>query len=363
MVNCTTAAIDAHAKTSRVCAIRGDELLDERTLTTDPERIAAWLAEHEVARVCYEAGPIGFGLARELLARGHACEVIAPSLIPVLPGDRVKTDKRDARKLARMYQGGLLTSVYIPLPHVEAIRELVRVRDDARLDRTRARHRIGKFLLREGRKMPTTFWGPTRREWLQRQSFEHPAHAVAYDDYLTTLELMDRRIERIELAMSEAAEHPTVHDVVRRLMTLRGVRTVTALGIVAEVGSLERFATAGQFMSYIGLVPSEHSSGDSRRQGAITCAGNKHLRRLMIEAAWNNRSRPSVNRDLLRRHQGQDPRIVGHAMHCQRRLHKRWNRMQAKGKPHNKIACATARELAGFVWAIGTNQPLRTPAH
>lgn len=360
MVNCTTAAIDAHAKTSRVCAIRGDELLDERTLPTDPVRISAWLSDHDVAACCYEAGPIGFGLARELHARGHACEVIAPSLIPVRPGDRIKTDARDARKLARLYQGGLLTAVWIPDPHTEAIRELVRVRDDARLDRARARHRIGKFLLRESRTMPTTFWGPTRREWLHLQRFEHPAHTAAFDDYLTTLQLADRRIEKIEQAMCSAAEHPSVRDQVARLMTLRGVAMITALGIVAEVGSLDRFATAGQFMSYVGLVPSEHSSGQDRRQGAITRAGNSHLRRLLVEAAWNNRTRPTVSRKLVQRHAGQDPRIVDHALRCQHRLHRRWTRMQAKGKPHNKIVCAVARELAGFVWAIGTNQPLRT---
>jgi transposase len=359
MSNCTTAAIDAHVKTCRVCVIRGDELLDERTLPTDAKRIAAWMREHRVARVCYEAGPIGFGLARQLHELGEPCEVIAPSLIPVLPGDRIKTDARDARKLARMYQGGLLTAVYIPPAHTEAIRELVRVRDDARLDRTRARHRIGKFLMREGRTMPTTFWGPTRREWLQRQRFDHPAHTAAYDDYLTTLELADRRIEKIELSMAEAARHPSVRDQVERLMTIRGVGIITALGIVVEVGSLDRFASASKFMSYVGLVPSEHSSGGDRKQGAITRAGNKHLRRLLVEAAWNNRSRPSVSRSLVQRHAGQDPRIIDHAMRCQARLHRRWQRMQAKGKPHNKIVCAVARELAGFIWAIGTNQPLR----
>jgi transposase len=356
----TTAAIDAHAKTSRVCAIRGDELLDERTLPTDPVRIAAWLDAHGAAKVCYEAGPIGFGLARELQARGHACEVIAPSLIPVLPGDRIKTDARDARKLARMYQGGLLTPIWIPCTHVEAIRELVRVRDDARLDRTRARHRIGKFLLRENRKMPTTCWGNTRREWLHLQKFEHPAHTAAFDDYLTTLELTDRRIEKIEQAMRSAADHPSVRDQVARLMTIRGVGLITALGIVAEVGSLDRFASAAKFMSYVGLVPSEHSSGDDRKQGSITRAGNGHLRRLLVEAAWNNRHRPKVSRELEQRHRDHDPRIVDHALRCQHRLHKRWTRMSAKGKPHHKIVCAVARELAGFVWAIGTNQPLRT---
>ena len=352
--------MDVHARTTRICAIQGEELVAERTIPTDPELIEAFLREHGVARCCYEAGPTGFALQRHLQAAGINCEIVAPGLIPKAPGDKVKTDRLDARKLARLYQGGLLVPIWIPDPETEAMRDLLRNREDARLDRTSARHRIGKFLIRHGRRMPTTMWGPTRREWLNRQAFDYPAQQAAFSDYMLMLELLDRRIDQLDTQLHAYAAECAFADQIARLRTIRGIDTLSAFGISAEAGPLDRFPAAPQFMSFTGLVSSEYSSGDSRSQGALTRVGNAHIRRLLVEAAWNNKRRPSMSKQLTDRHAGQDPRVVQHALKCQARLHRRWMRMQARSKPHNKIVCAVARELAGFVWAIGSGRPLHT---
>lgn len=360
MLNCTTAGMDVHARTTRVCAIRGDELVAERTIDTDPVLIEAFLREHRVARCCYEAGPTGFALQRHLQIAGIGCDIVAPGLIPRAPGDKVKTDRLDARKLARLYQGGLLVPIWVPDPETEAMRDLLRNREDARLDRTAARHRLGKFLIRHGRRMPTTMWGPTRKRWLTSQTFDYLAQQAAFTDYMTTLELLDRRIEQLDSQLHACAAECRFTDQIARLRTIRGIDTLSAFGISAEAGPLDRFAAAPSFMSFTGLVSSEHSSGDSRSQGALTRVGNAHIRRLLVEAAWNNKRRPSVSTKLTNRHAGQDPRIVQHALKCQVRLHRRWTRMQQRSKPYNKIVCAVARELAGFVWAIGSNRPVHT---
>jgi transposase len=314
------------------------------------------------ARVCYEAGPTGFGLYRYLAGRGIACEVVAPGLVPQRPGERVKTDPRDARKLARLHAGGLLEPIFVPSRELEAARDLVRAREDARLDRVRARHRLSKFLLRHERTMPTKCWGVTRRSWLAKQTFPFGAQQHAFDDYLQALDLVDRRIEALEREVRQVADQGPWSVLVARLRCLRGVDTLTALGIACEVGDFARFETAEEFMSFVGLVPSERSSGERRKQGSITKAGNSHLRRLLVEAACNARRRPQVGYQLARRQRGQDPAVIEPAWRCQQRLFKRWRRMAARGKPHQKIVVARARELAGFVWAIATNQPLRQGA-
>lgn len=353
------AALDVHARSIRLAAVCRDELLDERTLAFDAELVERELKRLGVGRVCYEAGPTGFGLARHLRAAGIHCDVIAPGLVPWRSSDRIKTDKRDARKLAAMYQGGMLQPIWIPSTEQEAVRDLIRVREDARHDRMRARHRIGKFLLRHDRRMPDQGWTLGRRQWLGQQVFEHAAQQVAFDDYLLTCDLVDRRIQTLEQEIDRWATHDEFRDVVGWLRCYRGIDTLTAVGLVAEIGDFTRFKTAPQFMSYLGLVPSESSSGDQRRQGSITKTGNTHARRLLIEAAQNQRRRPARSGTIAKRQHGQPADVVARAQHAQTRLHHRWQRMAARGKHSNKIAASVARELAGFIWATATQQPLR----
>jgi transposase len=352
--------LDVHASSIRLAAVRGDELLDERTLPYDHEAVERVLSGWPRVCCCYEAGPTGYGLARHLRSRAIECDVVAPGLVPVRPGDRVKTDPRDARRLARLHAGGLLEPIAVPSVELEALRDLVRAREDARLDRMRDRHRMSKFLLRHGLRMPNRSWGVTRRRWLGSLSFEFVHQQQAFQTYLHALDLVDRRVEQLERELDRAAQQGPWRELLARLRCLRGVDTLTALGLVAEIGTdWSRFATAERFMSYVGLVPSERSSGEQRSQGSITKAGNGHVRRLLVEAAWHQRRRPRVGERLAARQRGQDPLVIERAWRAQQRLHRRWARMASRGKPHQKIVVAVARELAGFVWAIATDQPLR----
>ena len=354
-----TVGLDVHKLSVRLAAVRDGEVIAERTLEHDRVVVLAELERWPGARVCQEAGPTGFGLHRALVAAGVDSVVVAPGLVPSRPGDRVKTDKRDARRLAGLHAAGLLTAVFVPSLEQEALRDLVRAREDARLDRMRARHRLSKFLLRHERRMPTTCWGPTRRAWLGRQAFERAGEQAAFDDYLLAVDHVDRRIEQLQARIVQLAADGPHAELIGRLRCMRGVDTLTAVGLVVEAGDFTRFKTAEQFMSFCGLVPCERSSGQSRRQGSITKAGSAHARRLLVEAAWNSRRRPTVSYELQRRQHGQDPVAVERAWRCQQRLHHRWKRMGGRGTPHPKIVTACARELAGFVWAIATEQPMR----
>jgi transposase len=355
-----TVGLDVHARSIRLAAIRADELLEERTLPYDEDAVERVLRRWPLVRCCYEAGPTGFGLYRHLVARGIECAVVAPGLVPQRLGDRVKTDPRDARKLARLHAGGLLEPIHVPSRELEAARDLVRAREDARLDRMRDRHRLSKFCLRHGRLLPTSAWTVTRRKWLSEQRFEYSAEQLTFESYLHALDLVDARIERLERAIRETAEQGPWRELVGRLRCLRGVDTLSALGLVAEIGDFGRFRSAEEFMAFVGLVPSEHSSGEHRRQGSITKVGNSHVRRLLVEAAWHARRHPKVGYELARRQRGQDAVDLERAWRCQQRLYQRWQRMAGRGKPHQKIVVACARELAGFVWAIATEQPLRS---
>ncbi len=355
-----TVGLDVHARSIRLAAVRANELLEERTLPYDEEAVARLLRRWPAVRCCYEAGPTGFGLYRHLTQRGIDCAVVAPGLVPQRPGDRVKTDPRDARKLARLLAGGLLEPIHVPLPGLEAVRDLVRAREDARLDRMRDQHRLSKFCLRHGRQLPGLSWSVVRRKWLSEQWFEFVAEQLPFDTYLHALDLVDARIEALERAIRETAEQEPWRELVAQLRCLRGVDTLTALALVAEIGDFSRFKCAKEFMAFVGLVPAEHSSGEKRRQGSITKVGNAHVRRLLVESAWHARRRPKVGYELARRQRGQDAIVVERAWRCQQRLYQRWQRMAGRGKPQQKIVVACARELAGFVWAIATDQPLRT---
>src|SRR6266576_524350 len=352
--------LDVHARSIRFAAVRADELLEERTLPYDEEAVERLLRRWPMVRCCYEAGPTGFGLYRHLVERGIDCAVVAPGLVPQRPGDRFKTDPRDARKLARLLAGGLLEPIYVPSPALEAARDLVRAREDARLDRMRDRHRLSKVCLRHERALPTSSWTRARRKWLSEQRFEQAAAQVSFDSYLHAVDLVDARAEQLERAIRASAEQRPWRQLVGRLRCLRGIDTLTALALVAEIGDFERFRTAEELMAFVGLVPSERSSGERRRQGSITKVGNSHVRRLLVESAWHARRRPKVSYELARRQRGQDTVVIERAWRCQQRLYSRWQRMSGRGKPQQKIVVACARELAGFVWAIATDQPLRT---
>jgi transposase len=254
----------------------------------------------------------------------------------------------------------LLEAIWVPDPELEALRDLVRAREDARLDRMRDRHRMSKFVLRYDRRLPGRSWGVKRRKWLGDQRFARPAQQHAFDSYLHALDLVDRRVEVLEGQIAAAAIDGSWAPLVAKLRCLRGIDTLTAVGLVCEIGNFQRFGRAEEFASFVGLVPSEHSSGDKRRPGSITKVGNSHVRRLLVEAAWHARLRPRVGYELARRQRDQEPDVLERAWRAQQRLHNRWRRMAARGKPHQKIVVACARELAGFVWAIATDQPLRT---
>ena len=354
-----TVGLDVHARSVRLAAVRDDELLEERTLPYDHEAVERAIGRWPGAQACYEAGPTGFGLQRYLTAAGVDCAVVAPALVPQRPGDRVKTDTRDARSLARLHQGGLLETIWVPDPATEAARDLIRAREDARIDRMRDRHRLSKFCLRNDLTMPGRSWGVARRDWLSRQSFENPARQRAFETYCHTVNLVDARIETLEEEIRQAATEGPWSPLVARLRCLRGIDTLSALGIAVEIGDFHRFGGAEKFMGFVGLVPSEHSSGEKRARGSITKVGNTHVRRLLVEAAWHSRLRPRVSYGLARRQRGADPMVIERAWRAQQRLHRRWRRMSARGKSHQKIVVACARELAGFVWAIATEQPLR----
>jgi transposase len=312
----------------------------------------------EELRVCYEAGPTGFGLCRRLRDAGIDCMVVAPSLVPGKAGDRVKTDRRDARKLAHFLRSGDLTSVHVPEEAVEAIRDLERARDDAKCAERVARHQLSKFLLRHDRRWEGSTWTVKHRDWIRTQKFSYPAQQRVLEDYVKTVEDLAERVARLTEAMGELVEETVLAPLVKALQAFRGISTVSAVTIAAEVGDLRRFATAGQFMSYVGLTPSEDSSGKRRRQGPITKCGNRYLRRILVEAAWQYQHRHLMSKEIRRRNQGVAPEVRRIAWEAQKRLHKRMYHLIRAGKITQKAATAVARELAGFIWAVGQQDTL-----
>jgi transposase len=305
-------------------------------------------------RICYEAGPCGFSLKRQLEeAAKLVCEVVAPSLIPVRPGVRIKTDRRDARKLVSLYRAGELTEVHPPSEAEEAVRDLVRCREDVKQDLLRARHRLSKFLLRRGQVYTGgQAWTLRHDRWISAIVWEQEADCLTVESYrLGISQLIDRQgslEERIE-AFSRTDPY---REPVGWLRCFRGIDTVTAMTILAELHDFHRFRTARALMSYLGMTPSEHSSGDRVRRGEITKAGNSHVRRVLGEAAWCNRHRPAVGYHLRRRRAEQPDWVIAHADRAMQRLSCRYHRLLERGKPRNKVVTAMARELVGFVWAV-----------
>ncbi len=304
-------------------------------------------------RATYEAGPTGYGLAREFAKRGVECVVAAPSKIPRASGDRVKTDRRDAELLARLLMAGKLHPVRVPGDEEEALRDLVRAREAVRVDLMRCRHRLSKLLLRHGIRFEDgTAWTQRHRDWLATVTLEWPAAQATLLDARGAIDALTHRREQLEREIIAMIPDSPWSVQIGRLRCLRGIDTLTAVGLCAEIGDFERFARAEQLMSYTGLVPCENTTGQQRRLGSITKTGSGHARRLLVEAAWHYRARPSVGRALTDRQDGQPSEAIAVAWSAQRRLHRTWTRLEARAKRRTIIAVAAARELSGFCWAI-----------
>ncbi|MDP9285882.1 MAG: IS110 family transposase [Actinomycetota bacterium] len=321
---------------------------------TPPAETVEWLQQFRApVRVAYEAGPTGYGLARACAAAGIVCTVAAPSKILRASGDKVKTDRRDAERLARLLRLGELVAVRVPEPHEEAARDLVRAREDARGELMRARHRLSKLLLRHGVVYDASAWTSAHDQWLRRQRFLSRPLAIAFEEsYAAVLQAKTRR-EAFDAAIVELASEPPFADTVGRLVCLRGVATLTALALTVELGDWTRFQPQS-LGPFLGLTPSEDSSGERRRLGAITKTGNTHARRLLVEAAWHQRRPLRASAALERRRQGQPAAVRARADRSARRLHQRWQALEQRGKRRTVVAVAVARELAGHCWALAT---------
>ena len=353
--------LDVHAETIAVAVAEPDG--EVRSLGTIANRedsirkLIKRLGSPDHLRACYEAGPTGYVLYWQLTQLGVECAVVAPTLVPTRAGDRVKTDRRDALKLARSHRSDDLTAVWVPDGDSEALRDLVRAREAAKQDQLRARHRLSKFLLRTGRRpvVGMKAWTEPYMAWVRQVGFEQAAQQATLLDYLHEVDHMAARVKRLEQAITEAVKlaSPQVQEVVKGLQALRGIAEISAVTIVAELGQISRFDTATQLMGYSGAVPSEDSSGKRKQRGSITKTGNAHLRRIVVEAAWSYRHRPAIGPRLRKRLEGVPEPIKEIAWKAQIRLSKRYVRLAAAGKDQRKIITAVGRELVGFIWAIG----------
>ena len=314
--------------------------------------------EGVMLRFCYEAGPCGYGIQRLLSAAGHDCVVVAPSLIPKRPGDRIKTDRRDASSLAKLHRAGELTAVWIPDAGHEAIRDLVRARLDAVRALRRARQQLSGFLFRQGCHYGRPAWTKLHRRWLAGLSFDQAAHHVVLEDYIQAVEAAEARRDRLTAQIEAMLPDWPLASVVAALRTMRGMALVNAATLIAELGDLSRFVNPRQLMAYLGLVPSEHSSGASVKRGSITKAGNSAARRLLIEASWAYRFPARISRELLLRQESQPKSIREIAWKAQLRLCARYRKLARSGKPANIVTTAIARELVGFVWAVARQVPV-----
>jgi transposase len=307
----------------------------------------------------YEAGPCGYWLYRYLTHKGHVCSVVAPSLIPKKPGDRVKTNRRDAIKLARLMRSGDLTPVYIPKVDDEAIRDLCRAREDAMRDLKATKFRLKAFLLRHDiRYVGRATWSPAHLRWLSEVVCPTPAQQIVFQEYVRAITDQTERLQRLEQALQEHVNTWRLRPVVEALQGLRGVQFTVAVTLVAELGDLTRFDNPRQLMSDLGLIPSEYSSGDRRRQGGITKAGNTHARRALIEGAWAYRYPAKVSRHLQLRLETLPKPIQDISWKAQVRLCKRYRKLSARGKHANQVVVAIARELIAFMWAIAREVPV-----
>jgi transposase len=357
----THIGLDVHKDSIAVAVLRpGSSECDERTIANTPEALRKLLHRFDdraALRTCYEAGPTGYDTYRLLSSLGVACDVIAPSLIPRRSGVRVKTDRSDARNLARLQRAGELTCVRVPTPAEEALRDLVRTREDLKCDRRIARQRIRSFLLRYGKRYPASGarWSFRFEVWMRALQFDEPAAQAAFEHLLGAYFMRDAQLAAIAAQIEELALLEPLAGHVARLRAFRGIDTLTAVTLLTETCDFNRFGSAGSYMAFTGLVPSEHSSGASRHQGSITKTGNAHIRRVLVEAAWAYRYAPAVRGKLRQRQIGQPPEVVAYSWAAQCRLHGTYRKIAAR-KGANKAVVAVARELSGFVWGAMTER-------
>jgi transposase len=310
----------------------------------------------EVVSYCYEAGPCGYGIYRQISGSGHDCSVVAPSLIPTKPGDRVKTDRRDSENLARLHRAGELTPVWVPDQEQEAIRDLTRAREDMKHLERQARQRLCAFLLRHGQRYDSgkSKWTQAYWRWLELIKFSHQVQQTVFQEYIDSVKQQQQRVADLEQVMHEALTDWTLAPVVEGLMALRGCRLITAMTVVAELGDITRFDSPRQLMSYLGLVPSESSSGPKTRRGGITKTGNGHVRRVLVESAWCYRFPARKTAQLQRRAEQTSEEVQAIAWKAQKRLCGRYQALSKRGLLPQKISTAIARELTGFIWAIAS---------
>jgi transposase len=356
----TIVAFDQHAATTVAAVLLpGQRTPALHTLTSDSPTILRFVQRLRVTPVqcCYEAGPCGFELQRALTGHDIPCEVIAPALIPRRAGDRVKTDRRDASQLAVLYRAGALTAIHIPSEQEEAARDLLRCREDIRVDLLRARHRLSKFLLRHGRRFTATKKAWTKRHavWLQAQRWPIAALEQTHRAYVRAVDEIVGRLHAVDTELRDLLTLEPLRARVERLRCFRGIDDLTALTIAAELGDARRFPSAPRVMAFTGLVPSEYSSGAKQARGRITKTGNAHLRRVLVESAWQYRHHPFLGRALRLRQRGAPAAVIEQAWHAQHRLHRRYRRLAARGKAKQHIVTAVARELSGFLWAALTH--------
>ncbi len=365
--------LDVHAETIAIAVAEpSGEVRSLGTIANREDSVRKFirkLGPPEQLRACYEAGPTGFVLYWQLTQLGVECAVVAPTLVPKKPGDRVKTDRRDALKLARCHRNGDdLTAVWVPDEASEALRDLVRQREAAKQDQLRARHRLTKFLLRTGQRPPLGLkaWTERYMRWLAQVRYVQPAQEVTRLDCMNEFEHMSARVKRLEAAIVEIVEQApqSMQELIRGLQALRGIAHISAVTIAAELGNdiSSRFETARKLMGYSGAFPSENTSGKRIRKGAITKCGNAHLRRIVVESAWCYRHLPRVGEKLRKRHEGIPAEILEIAWKAQNRLHKRYMKLTMAGKEQKKVVTAVGRELLGFIWAIASKiEQARTP--
>jgi transposase len=353
----TYVGIDAHKKDLFIAMLVGTQATPVTwTASNEPNAVRRLVRKLEreapgPVRACYEAGPCGYALQRQMTTERVSCQVIAPALVPRKPGERVKTNRRDARKLGELLRAGLLTEVRPPTPEEEAVRDLCRARDDARADLQRCRHRLGKLLLRRGLHFSGRNWTRLHRQWVDSLTWMHEAERVVVEDYWLAIDHVEARLIELDARLMDIAQTEPYRQPVAWLRCFRGIDTLTAILILAELHDFRRFQSPRALMAYLGLVPGEDSTGEKHRRGRITRTGNALVRRLLVETAWHYQHRPAVGVALARRRKGQPGRVIAVADKAQQRLCRRFRKLAAEHKPPPKIAVAVARELAGFLWA------------
>lgn len=350
---------DVHDDTIAVATIHRDAPEAEflRTIPNNPDEIRKLiknLGDPKKIKVCYEAGPCGYVIYRQLTKMGVTCLVAAPSLIPTKPGERIKTDKRDAKKLAKLLRNGDLTSVWVPDEKQEALRDLIRAREEAGKDSSRKRKQLTSFLMRLGIRQPEKMkrWTLSYCQWLKTIKFEEVARQIVITEYIYAVEQVQEKIKRYDKAIEEAATQITNQKLFKALQALKGIGLLTAATLIAEIGDISRFKTAPQLMCFLGLIPGEHSSGNTRHQGGITKAGNTHVRFLMVESSQHYRINPRIGPELKKRQEGVSQEVKAIAWKAQHRLHHKYRKMVMRGKPKQKTIVAISRELVGFIWAV-----------